>query len=80
MDEIDMFGIMGHQQLLARQRLEYLENFLNDTYMKAIDDANRVVRAEFDRWLSEKDEEYPDFGNIFDKLDKLKKDYQTKTS
>jgi hypothetical protein len=72
MDEIDFLGASIHQKLLEQQRNEYFEKLLNDTYIKAIFDASQIVQTEFDRWLDDKDEEYPSFDNIFDGFMKLR--------
>lgn len=45
-------------------------------YLKALEDARTVVDEEFDRWLDDKDEEYPDFGNIHTGLEHLKSAYE----
>ena len=41
-------------------------------YNCALDDAQTIVNKEFNRWLDDKDEEYPDFGNIKKEIDKLR--------
>jgi tRNA U34 5-carboxymethylaminomethyl modifying enzyme MnmG/GidA len=37
-----------------------------------LDNVQSIVNKEFNRWLDDKDEEYPDFGNIKKEIDKLR--------
>jgi len=46
-------------------------------YERALDDAQTVIDAEYDRWLDDKDEEYPDFGIIHEELDRLRAEKET---
>jgi hypothetical protein len=48
------------------------DKLVEESYMKAIEDTSQIVQIEFDRWLDNKDEEYPNFDNIFDGLLKLR--------
>ncbi len=68
------WGVNGNRDKLAREwNTRPAERAV---YLKALDDARKIVEAEFDRWLEDKDDEYPTFDNIYDGFDRLKSAYK----